>query len=186
MRPLNLVGLALLLLTLQNTTLASTQPDPLNDSGKRTATTTLPAKTRNAWSLPPFSLQGLDGKQHSLSEWKGQVIMLNFWASWCAPCQYEIRDFVRYQEQYATKGLQIIGLGIDEERKLQNASRSLSVNYPVLIADPANSDALLTEWGNPQRIVPYTVIIDRNGEITYIHRGQLDQETFNEFVLPLI
>ncbi|MCW8921892.1 MAG: TlpA family protein disulfide reductase [Sedimenticola sp.] len=164
---------------------ASSVNTAANIKSPRTTTMVLPAKTNNAWELPPINLQGLDGKQHNLTEWKGRVIMLNFWASWCAPCQYEIKDFISYQEKYQAKGLQIIGLGLDEERKLQNASRTLSVNYPVLISNPANSDALLEAWGNPQRVVPYTVVIARDGRIAYIHRGQLDPDTFQEFVVPL-
>lgn len=152
----------------------------------RITTTALPAKTNNAWELKPFSLKGLDGEQHSLRDWDGRVILLNFWATWCAPCQYEIRDFVQYQERYGERGLQIIGLGLDEEQPLRNVHRTLGINYPVLIGGTSTSDALLADWGNASRIVPYTVVIARDGRIAYIHRGQMDDETFNEFVLPLL
>jgi peroxiredoxin len=151
-----------------------------------TATTALPAKTRNAWELPAFSLMGLDGKQHSLEEWKGQVILLNFWASLCAPCQYEIKDFVRYQESYGGRGLQIVGIGVDEERRLRNVNRTLGINYPVLVLDQANDGKILADWGNEQGLIPYTVVIGGDGQISYIHRGQIDDKAFNRFVLPLL
>ncbi|RMG35078.1 MAG: TlpA family protein disulfide reductase, partial [Gammaproteobacteria bacterium] len=164
----------------QQKILETTRSDP------RTTTITLPQKTNNAWELPPFELKGLDGKLHQLAEWKGKVIMLNFWASWCAPCQYEIPDFVRFQERYADKGLQVVGLGLDEERKLRNVARTLGINYPVLVADLNDqaNHALLPQWGNPEQIVPYTVVIAPSGRMVYIHRGRMGEEEFNLYVKP--
>jgi peroxiredoxin len=136
--------------------------------------------------MPKFQLKGLDGVVHGLEDWKGQVIMLNFWASWCATCQYEIKDFVHYQEQYGADGLQILGLGLDEERKLRNVKRTLGINYPVLVMDPIEDLHILTDWGNDKQFIPYTVVINASGEIHYIHRGQMDDLAFNKFVLPLL
>ncbi len=146
----------------------------------------LPGQTNNAWEIKPFHLEGLDGKKHSLDEWKGRVIVMNFWASWCAPCQYEIKDLVAMQNDYGGRGLQVIGIGLDEARKLANVKRTLGINYPVLVADPMANAGLLTRWGNDRQIVPYTVVIDRDGTIAYIHRGQLTKAAFAEFILPLI
>ncbi len=153
---------------------------------KKTTSIALPEKTNNAWELKPFKLEGLDGEKHTLDEWKGKVIVLNFWASWCAPCQYEIKDLVKLQSEYGEKGLQVIGIGIDEARKLANVKRTLEINYPVLVADPTRSTRLLSRWGNDRQIVPYTVVIDRDGTIRYIHRGQLTPDVFGEFVIPLL
>ena len=158
----------------------------LNDP--RTTTIALPQKTNNAWEMPVFELKGLDGRMHRLADWKGKVIMLNFWASWCAPCQYEIPEFVAYQERYGAKGLQVIGLGIDQERKLRNVARTLGINYPVLVADPSvrgNAD-LLSQWGNSEQIVPYTVVIAPSGRMVYIHRGRMGEEEFDRYVKPLL
>ena len=152
----------------------------------KTATTSLPERTINAWEMNPFFLQGLDGKTHSLSDWKGKVIMLNFWASWCGPCQIEIPEFVQYQNEYAGRGLQIIGIGVDEERKLRNVKRSLGINFPVLILDPMASGMFMAKWGNRSGIIPYTLVINNEGRIKYIHRGQMGQAEFNEYVLPLL
>ncbi len=151
-----------------------------------TTTLTLPSKTSNVWEMPQFALPGLDGTKHSLQEWKGKVIVFNFWASWCSPCQYEIRDLVQMQDKYKGQGLQVIGVGVDEERKLRNVSRTLGINYPILVAEPSSHPDLLTDWGNSEQIVPYTVIIDTTGHIHYIHRGQMSMETFQDYVLPLL
>lgn len=144
------------------------------------------SQANTVWSQDTFSLRGLDGTNHSLKDWKGKVIMLNFWASWCAPCQAEIADFIAIQEAYQADGLQIIGVGMDEEQKLRNVQRTLEINYPILVADPAHYPKLMGQWGNSTGIVPYTVVIDREGLIRYIYSGQLHRDTFEENILPLL
>jgi peroxiredoxin len=136
--------------------------------------------------MKPFFLMGLDGVRHSLADWKGKVIILNFWATWCSPCLYEIRDFVIYQEQYKARGLQIIGLGLDDEKKLRNVQRTLEINYPVLVADPVENSGLLNQWGNSSGVLPYTVVIDRDGRAMYVQRGLMSRDVFDEYVMPLL
>jgi len=140
----------------------------------------------NEREMKPFSLTGLDGVRHSLADWKGKIVILNFWATWCAPCLYEIRDFITYQERYQARGLQIIGLGLDDEKKLRNVQRTLEINYPVLVADPVENSGLMKLWGNSSGVVPYTVVIDRDGRVTYAHRGLMNHDVFDEHVLPLL
>jgi peroxiredoxin len=140
----------------------------------------------NAWSHEQFSLRGLDGVNHTLADWKGKVIMLNFWSTWCASCQAEISDFIAFQKEYQAKGLQVVGLGMDAEQKLRNVQRTLEINYPILIADPERNANLIKQWGNSSGIIPYTVVIDRDGRIIYTHRGPLHRDTFDENVLPLL
>jgi peroxiredoxin len=147
---------------------------------------TLPSKTDKESKMKSLSLTGLDGVKHSLADWHGKVIIINFWATWCSPCLYEIRDFVAYQEQYKARGLQIIGVGLDEEKKLRNVQRTLEINYPVLVADPVDNSGLMERWGNSSGVVPYTVVIDRDGRVTYTLRGLMNREVFDEYVLPLL
>jgi peroxiredoxin len=157
---------------------------PQDDIRAAVRANTLPPKANSDEKIKPFFLTGLDGVKHSLAEWKGKVVVLNFWATWCSPCLYEIRDFVTYQKKYKTRGLQIIGLGLDEEKKLRNVQRTLQINYPVLIADPFGG--LMKQWGNGSGVLPYTVVIDRDGQVAYAYRGQMNRDVFDEYVLPLL
>lgn len=133
-----------------------------------------------------LSLPDMEGVTHSLAEWHGKVILLNFWASWCAPCQYEIRDLVAWQEKYGARGLQVIGVGVDVAQKLRNVQRTLEMNYPVLVADPSRHSNVMEAWGNRVGTVPHTVVINGEGSVVYLHRGLLSEETFAENILPLL
>ncbi len=111
----------------------------------------LPAANAGEPAVPAFKLPGMDGKQHELAEWRNKVVLLNFWASWCSPCQTEIRDLVAFQTQYAAQGLQIVGIGLDDEKKLRNVQRSLGINYPVLVDNSSGPTVMerpgQSRWG---------------------------------------
>jgi len=140
----------------------------------------------NAWELPPLILNDLNGQQHNLYQWHGQVIMLNFWATWCGPCQVEIPDFIDLQTQYADQGLQIIGVGLDDARKLRNYVRTVGINYPILQADAELQYSLLRQWGNPFGVLPFTVIIGKEGQLVFMQQGIFNRETFDKIVKPLL
>ncbi len=137
----------------------------------------------SAWDLPAFQLKDTNGVTHRLSDWKGKLILLNFWATWCPPCRFEIPDFIEYQNKYGKDGLQIIGVGIGEEKPIKNFARTYEMNYPVLMTQ---GSSIMKDWGNKDLILPYSVLIRRNGRIQYIHRGQLTRLSFKYEVLPYI
>jgi len=146
----------------------------------------LPKQATNAWQVPAFRLPDLQGISHGLADWKGKVILLNFWASWCSPCYYETRDLIQYQTEYGHRGLQVIGVGLDKSRKIRNFARTLGVPYPILVADPEKHPEIMEPWGNDRQILPYTVVIDRDGDIAHLQPGLFSQEAFETFVLPLL
>ena len=158
-----------------------------------THSATIRAETRNkgkaisnAWELSPLILNDLNGKEYSLYDWHGQVIMLNFWATWCGPCQIEIPDFIEYQARYGNQGLQIIGIGLDEARKLRNYVRTVGINYPILHADPELQYSLLKQWGNPFGVLPFTVIIARDGHLVFMQQGIFNKQSFDTIVKPML
>ncbi len=156
---------------------------PTASSAPRTIDFQLDGGVTSAWDIPPFYLEDTEGNLHQLSDWKGKVIMLNFWATWCPPCKYEIPEFIEYQNEYGVNGLQIIGIGIDDPDKVKNFTRTLEINYPVLLT---TSSEIMSKWGNSNQVLPYTVIIDREGQIRYIHRGQLSKLSFEHEIKPII
>jgi thiol-disulfide isomerase/thioredoxin len=141
------------------------------------------AATINAWDLPPFPMNDIEGKQHLISDWKGKVLLVNFWATWCPPCKREIPEFIEYQEQYGSDGLQILGVGIDDPQRLQLSAAELKINYPVLVA---TAPEMMTVWGNRNQVLPFSAIVDRQGSIRYLHRGQLMPITFERHIKPLL
>ena len=163
------------------------------DSGKSTSnnnptsslggSSTLPlTPTKTA---PDFSLPDLEGNNHNLSEWKGKVMVLNFWATWCPPCRKETPLFVELQEQYGAKGLQFIGVAIDTKDKVQDFMDTFGVNYPMLIG--ANDAVKISEsYGNRLGGLPFTVVIDRNGQINYVRQGEFTRETAEKIIPALL
>jgi len=140
----------------------------------------------NAWDLPDIVLKGLDGKTHRLSDWKGKIILLNFWATWCRPCQKEIPEFINWQNNHTSEGLQIVSIGLDEPQKLRNFSRTLGINYPILLADPNQQQTLLLQWGNSMQALPFTIVIGQDGHLHFMRTGEFDEEAFDAYIKPLL
>lgn len=134
---------------------------------------------------PDFTLPDLESKPHNIHEWDGNVVVLNFWATWCTPCLRETPLFVELQKKYGAKGLQFIGVAIDNVEKVREFVDSYGINYPTLIA--GGPDIKITErYGNLLGALPYTVVIDRQGKITYIERGELKLPSAEKNILALL
>jgi thiol-disulfide isomerase/thioredoxin len=140
----------------------------------------------NAWLKAPLHLPDLSGQPRQLEEWGGKVILLNFWATWCAPCQAEIPRLIRCEREYRERGLRVVGVGLDEVPKLRNLVRTLGVNYPVLVTSPTQGIEILKQWGNRSATIPFTVVIGRDGHIELAYPGIFDEEAFVDYVLPLL
>jgi len=146
----------------------------------------LPGGARKLSQLPGGPLEGLDGQAHRLSDWAGKVLLVNFWAGWCAPCQYEIPDLVAFQTAHRAQGLQVVGVGLDSRERLVNVARSLEINYPVLVAGEGPGAELMASWGNATQTVPYSVVLDARGCIAHLRRGPLDRSDLDDYLLPLL
>ena len=114
----------------------------------------------------------MQGHDQPLSRWRGQVVVLNFWASWCAPCREEIPDFVALRSQFQPKGVEFVGIAIDNSANVAQFLQRLPVNYPILIGEGA-AHSLSRRLGNPSGALPYTVVLDRDGQIVLSHLGRL-------------
>jgi len=150
--------------------------------------------TRQAAEPPPASAAGtlmqavlpdLSGQPQRIDQWKGKVLVVNFWATWCPPCREEIPAFIRTQEKLGSKGLQIVGIAIDQLDKVKPYSAEMRINYPVLIGELEAID-LSRQAGNRLGGLPYTVILDRQGSIVKTELGGVNQEKLERIVLPLL
>lgn len=119
-----------------------------------------------------FTLPDLEGKRHSLSQWQGQVIMVNFWAPWCPPCREEVPAFIELQEKYADQGFTIVGITLDTRDNAQTFADTMGINYPVLIAEEEGI-GIASRYGNKVGALPYTALVDRQGNIAFTHRNEL-------------
>lgn len=111
---------------------------------------------------PDFSLASLDGKNVRLSDLRGKAVLLNFWATWCGPCKVEMPWFVDLQNQYGAKGLQIVGVAMDDASKedIGKFAKTMGVNYPILIGTEAVGD----QYGGVPAL-PETFVIGRDGKL---------------------
>ncbi|MBT9538959.1 TlpA disulfide reductase family protein [Thiobacillus sp.] len=138
------------------------------------------AQTRYAPQAPALPVAVLwqltypdtQGRPQALSQWRGRVLVLNFWASWCAPCREEIPDFVALRTQYTAKGVEFVGIAVDNQANVAQFMQRQAVNYPILIGEGAANN-LARQLGNPSGALPYTIVLDREGNIVLKHLGRL-------------
>jgi peroxiredoxin len=155
-------------------------------SGKGTAvsggelTPSVPA-VDPAGSAPAFTLPDINGKVSSLSDYEGKVVILDFWATWCPPCKREIPDFIDLQKQFGSKGVQVVGIGLDEPGKLAAFARQYGMNYPVLVGN----QEIAANYGGIEGI-PTTFIIDRSGKIVSSFVGYRPAQVFVDEVKKLL
>jgi thiol-disulfide isomerase/thioredoxin len=136
-------------------------------------------------SIATASFYDLQEKLQPLAQWKGKVMVVNFWATWCPPCIAEIPEFIKFQKQYEKQGVQFVGIAIDQRSKVQTFATEVGMNYPVLLGDLAGID-LARRIGNPSGGLPYTVIVDRNGKIVTTQLGTLSTEKLENIIKPLL
>lgn len=115
------------------------------------------------------------GKQQAIGQWRGKVLVINFWATWCPPCLKEIPEFVRLQDRYGARGVQFVGIAIDQTDKVVSYMAQLGMNYPVLMAEKEGIP-LARNAGNRLGGLPFTVIVDKVGRTARVELGVLDEK----------
>lgn len=128
-----------------------------------------------------FALRDLDGKSRALSEWRGKLVLVNFWATWCPPCRDEIPLFIKLRAEQFPRGLEVIGVAVDEPDAVRAYSESVGITYPVLLAVD-DAFAMMTAYGNSAGVLPYTVLLSPRGEILSQRRGAFAETELAELV----
>ncbi len=141
------------------------------------------AQTYPTEKAPGFALKDLKGKSVRLSDFKGKVVVINFWATWCPPCRAEMPQLIKWQTEYAGRGLQFIGITVPptNNSKVIAFTRKVKVSYPVLYGSK-KTKALFTAI----ETMPFTVVIDKKGNIQARIEGIIYQDEFDEKVSPLL
>jgi thiol-disulfide isomerase/thioredoxin len=127
----------------------------------------------------------LDGRPRQLSEWRGKVIVLNFWATWCPPCKEEIPLFIATQTRLGASGLQIVGVAIDQPPEVAAYQQQAAINYPILIAD-TSVYKVMEVYGNTHAGLPFSVVIDRNGAVRQRKLGAFRGKELDDSLAPLL
>ena len=128
-----------------------------------------------------LNLPNLDGRPQPLAQWRGKVLVVNFWASWCKPCVDEMPALSRLNSHFAPLGVQFVGIGVDDAEKLAAFIRTTPVSYPVLVASPAGMTPGLQVKG-----LPYTVVIGRDGRSAMTRLGRVDEGSLEPVLRRLI
>jgi thiol-disulfide isomerase/thioredoxin len=135
-----------------------------------------PSAVEQLWAAPVTTVEG---KPQSLSLLKGHPIVVNFWASWCGPCVEEMPALSQLQRDYAKKGIQFVGLGVDSEKNVQAFLQKVKVAYPIYITGFGGAD-LARAFGNNAGGLPFTVVIDANGNVRSTKLGQINSEALRQ------
>jgi thiol-disulfide isomerase/thioredoxin len=130
-------------------------------------------------------LTDLQGGAPTLEQWRGQVVVVNFWATWCAPCREEIPGFVRLQERHGPRGLQFVGIAFDQPDKVAEFAREFRMNYPLLVGGVETME-LLRQAGNRTGVLPYTLVIDRSGNVVSREPGGLKEAKLEGLIQSLL
>lgn len=131
-----------------------------------------------------FTVKDMHGAKVRLADYKGKVILINFWATWCAPCQVEIPGFIELYDQYKAKGFVILGVsGDDDAETLRSFATEWKINYPMLVG--RNEDKLLDAYG-PLYGYPTSVLVGRSGAVCGRHVGPATKEEFEREIKALL
>jgi thiol-disulfide isomerase/thioredoxin len=125
----------------------------------------------------------LSNHSRTLGEWQGKVIVLNFWATWCAPCREEIPELIKFQQEFGDRGVVVIGLAIDEMPNVALYANEIKINYPLLLAS-SNGTELARRLGNHSGSLPFTVVIGRSGETLARQMGVMTRNKLEKIVSP--
>ena len=138
-----------------------------------------------AAALAGLSLPDASGKEQSLAQWRGKVLVVNFWATWCAPCREEMPEFIKAQTEYGAKGLQFVGIAVDQADKVDQFAKEIGLNYPALVGGFGAMELSRT-LGNELMALPFTVVIDRNGGVAHTQLGMLKPDKLQALLKQLL
>lgn len=129
-----------------------------------------------------LELTDLSGHKHKLSQWRGRLLLINFWATWCGPCKKEIPMLAKAQKKYSARGFQIIGPAVDDPTAVRQEATLLGIDYPVMVGTPEQMISLMNTLGNQPGGLPFSVLVSADGKIIERHLGEFGRKELNTLI----
>lgn len=142
-------------------------------------------KLTGAMIRPHFQLPDLQDSLQTVSQWDGEVLLINFWATWCPPCVREIPILIELQARYGAQGLAVVGVAVDRREAAQGFAEEAGINYPLLYGVQSALEVAQL-YGNDAGTLPYTVLVDRDGAVRHVFPTEFDQATLESALQPLL
>ena len=146
---------------------------------------TVETRGKDAAPLLGISLPDTHGHEQPLAQWKGKVVVVNFWATWCVPCREEMPQFVKAQQELGSRGVQFVGIAIDQPDKIDAFAKELKLNYPALVGGYGAIELSKT-LGNRLGALPFTVIVDREGRVARTQLGPVKDSDLRSILAQLL
>ena len=141
-----------------------------------------PAANIELHSIP---LTDLDGRHTLFKDWDSDILVVNFWAPWCAPCRREIPTLIEIQRDYAARGVRVLGIAFDGEQQVRRFAEEYRIEYPLFLS--GNRTAMYNiAFDNPSGSLPYTALLDRDQRILFQHNGELTTQQLREQLEALL
>jgi thiol-disulfide isomerase/thioredoxin len=148
-----------------------------------TALLTLSASAQSTKKAPELNLKDLQGRSIKLSDYRGKIVLINFWATWCVPCRTEIPELIKMQRQYRNQGLRLVGVTYPPQTPAQvrRFIRKTRVNYPIVLGTESTKSLF-----DDSEVLPISVVVDSQGNIRDVIKGVLYPEEFEQKIKPLL
>lgn len=136
-------------------------------------------------TLPTLTMPDPDGNERSLDEWAGDILVINFWGTWCAPCREEVPLLVDLQSDYADQDLTVIGIALDRPEPVKDFAEEYGINYPLLVGEEEALSAM-EAFGSGTLGLPHTFVVDRDGQVVNFHLGLIEPADVDALLAPAL
>jgi peroxiredoxin len=150
-------------------------------ASRHPAAVTSAASDQAAVALFALTLPDADGVQRSLQSWRGKLLVVNFWATWCGPCVEEMPELQQFADEFAQRNVAVIGIGVDDADKIRDFRRQHQLRIPLLAAG-FDGMQLALRLGNPEPVLPYTALISPDGRLVEEHSGRVQPPELRRWV----
>jgi peroxiredoxin len=140
-------------------------------------------EVKPAKAAPDFTLKDAQGRRVSLSDYKGKVVLLNFWATWCGPCKIEIPWFIEFEKEFEARGFTVLGVSMDEDgwNVIHPYISEHGINYPIVLANEEVNQL----YGGIEAL-PTTLVIGRDGKVAFLHSGLIGKSEYEKEIRELL